>query len=160
MQKESPGVVIQYLDGSFPSFNYFPLWPHLSHGDGKKLDIAFHYLDAHTKKPVQDGPSFSGYGIGEDPRPGEINWPLKCGTEGYWQYNIISAIIPQGSRKNFIFDSTTTALLINSFAASQTIDKLFLEPHLKIRLKTGSPKIRFHGCQAVRHDDHLHIQMK
>ncbi|QEC45245.1 hypothetical protein [Pseudobacter ginsenosidimutans] len=160
MQKESPGVVIQYLDGAFPLINHFPLWPHRSHGDGKKLDIAFHYLDVKTKKPVVDAPSFLGYGISEKPRPGESDFPLICGTDGHWQYNILDEIIPQGNHKNFIFDSTRTALLVNKFAASKTIDRILIEPHLKTRLGITSKKIRFHGCRAIRHDDHIHVQMK
>ncbi len=34
------------------------------------------------------------------------------------------------------------------------------KPHLKTRLKLSSAKIRFHGCQAVRHDDHIHVQLR
>ena len=30
----------------------------------------------------------------------------------------------------------------------------------KTRLLLTSDKIRFHGCQAVRHDDHIHVQLK
>ncbi|MFT5619364.1 MAG: hypothetical protein ACI85I_002607, partial [Arenicella sp.] len=38
--------------------------------------------------------------------------------------------------------------------------KVFIEPHLKTRLGLENySKIRFHGCQAVRHDDHIHVQL-
>ena len=37
-------------------------------------------------------------------------------------------------------------------------DNIFIEPHLKNRLKIGNNRIRFHGCKAVRHDDHIHFQ--
>jgi hypothetical protein len=37
---------------------------------------------------------------------------------------------------------------------------MIVQPHLKSRLKLKSTKIRFHGCKAVRHDDHIHIQLK
>ena len=36
---------------------------------------------------------------------------------------------------------------------------LLLEPHLKTRLKLEKyDKIRFQGCRAARHDDHIHVQ--
>ncbi|MFT5724647.1 MAG: hypothetical protein ACI9JN_001766, partial [Bacteroidia bacterium] len=34
---------LNYLDANFPLFDGFPLIPHLSHNDGKKLDISFRY---------------------------------------------------------------------------------------------------------------------
>jgi hypothetical protein len=43
MDRAYPGTVTLYLDGNFPFLNGFPLLPHLSHGDGRKLDIAFYY---------------------------------------------------------------------------------------------------------------------
>ena len=36
----------------------------------------------------------------------------------------------------------------------------WLEPHLKNRLGITHSKLRFQGCQAVRHDDHIDVQMK
>jgi hypothetical protein len=41
MQARYPGSVVNYLDGNFPFFDKFPLFPHLSHNDGKKLDLSF-----------------------------------------------------------------------------------------------------------------------
>ena len=58
------------------------------------------------------------------------------------------------------FDEERTKALVLLFAANQSIGKIFIEPHLKQRLHLTSNKIRFHGCRAVRHDDHLHVQLK
>ncbi len=41
MNNKYPGTVVNYLDANFPFINKFPLPPHLSHNDGKKLDVAF-----------------------------------------------------------------------------------------------------------------------
>ena len=43
---------------------------------------------------------------------------------------------------------------------NKAIKKIFIEPHLKTRwgLKNYQ-KIRYHGCHAVRHDDHIHVQL-
>jgi len=40
---QHPGSVTQYLDAGFPFADGFPLLPHLSHDDGRKLDFAFYY---------------------------------------------------------------------------------------------------------------------
>ncbi|NNE79114.1 MAG: hypothetical protein HKN18_02480 [Silicimonas sp.] len=37
--------------------------------------------------------------------------------------------------------------------------KIFLEPHLADRLGVAGDKVRFQGCRAARHDDHIHIQL-
>lgn len=60
-----------------------------------------------------------------------------------------------------VSDLVCTGLgLVAAFARRRAIGKLFLEPHLKSRWRLGAyDKIRFHGCKAVRHDDHLHIQL-
>lgn len=160
MHKKYPGTVVNYLDANFPLFNKFPLLPHLSHNDGKKLDISFCYRDATTGRASNNCPSFLGYGICEEPRKTEINTATECEKKGYWQYNVLTKITPQGNKKNYIFDSNKTSDLIYLISKEHNMDKIFIEPHLKYRLKLTSNKIVFHGCQAVRHDDHIHLQIK
>jgi hypothetical protein len=159
MSNKFPGTVVNYLDGSFPFGSHFPLLPHLSHHDGKKLDIAFCYVDSGTGKQTNEAPSIIGYGICEEPGAGEVNTAAECERKGYWQYSVLMNIVPQGSKEDFIFDVLRTTALIKLFAARPVIGKLFIEPHLKERLGLTNPKIRFQGCQAVRHDDHLHVQV-
>jgi hypothetical protein len=144
---------------AFRFFNGFPLFPHLSHNDGKKLDISFCYIESKTGERTNKGPSFIGYGICEDALPGEKNSTVFCESNGYWQYGLLRKITPQGNKSNFLFDSTRTKALVSLFAAQKSISKIFIEPHLKTRLGLTTEKIRFHGCQAVRHDDHLHVQL-
>lgn len=160
MNEKFPGTITNYLDANFPFMDHFPLIPHLSHHDGKKLDLSFCYRDARTGEATNDGPSFIGYGICEEPRPNEKNTADFCADKGHWQYSFLTQVIPQDKKQDFTFDSDKTKELVNLFAAQPTIGKIFIEPHLKIRLNLTSEKIRFHGCQAVRHDDHIHIQLK
>lgn len=160
MSNKFPGTVINYLDANFPFINNFPLVPHLSHNDGKKLDVAFCYIDNKTGKETNDVPSIIGYGISEEPRPGEVNTASLCKKKGKWQYSFMMKIMPQGNKLGYTFDSTRTKELVTLFASQPAIGKIFFEPHLKTRLKLTSGKIRFHGCQAVRHDDHIHVQIK
>ena len=159
MNRKYPGTVINYLDANFPFINDFPLVPHLSHNDGKKLDIAFCYIENKTGMPTNDVPSFIGYGICEEPRAKEVNTANFCASRGSWQYSFMKKIIPQGNKSNFTFDSSRTRELVNLFASKPEIGKIFIEPHLKTRMKLANNKIRFHGCQAVRHDDHIHVQL-
>lgn len=160
MNDRFPGTTLNYLDANFPFINKFPLFPHLSHNDGKKLDFSFCYLDKKTQQETNQCPSFLGYGICEEPLPGEKNTSAFCSEKGYWQYSLLRKIVPQGNKKNFTFDSTKTKELVNLFAMQKSIGKIFIEPHLKTRLNLTTDKIRFHGCHAVRHDDHIHVQLK
>lgn len=157
--KEFPGTAVNYLDGNFPFVNGFPLFPHLSHNDGKKLDFSFSYVDHATQMVTNSVPSLIGYGICEGPRKNEENSPGKCAQQGYWQYNFLQTIVPQGSKAKFDFDEIRTKRLVELFANERTIAKVFIEPHLKTRLGVVASKIVFHGCHAVRHDDHFHVQI-
>jgi len=38
--REYPGSRVAYLDGSFPFLDWLPILPHLTHDDGRKLDLA------------------------------------------------------------------------------------------------------------------------
>lgn len=64
-----PGTLVTYLDAGFPFLEGFTLLPHLSHRDGRKLDLAFFYEDASGYLPGQT-PSPLGYWGFEQPRPG------------------------------------------------------------------------------------------
>ena len=160
MNEKYPGTCINYLDANFPLFDYFPLFPHLSHDDGKKLDLSFCYRKSKTNQSTNQCPSFIGYGICEEPLPNEEDMPCSCSKQGFWQYSLMSKIIPQGNKKKFTFDESKTRSLIGLFVDKPSIEKIFIEPHLKTRLRLSSNKVRFHGCQAVRHDDHIHVQIK
>lgn len=160
IQERYPGANVNFLDANFPFIDGFPLLPHLSHNDGKKLDLSFQYNERQTNQIVNDVPSFIGYGICEEPAAGEVNTPADCKQRGYWQYSLLREIVSQSDRNEFLFDAGRTAELANGFAAHAEIGKIFIEPHLKTRLGLTSNKFRFHGCQAVRHDDHIHVQLR
>jgi len=147
-----------YLDASFPFFDDFPLLPHRSHDDGRKLDVSFAYRSMKSNTVRYDSPSWLGYGYVEGPNNGEENWSERCTEEGEWQYDILSKVTRQD--RPYSVDVAVTKDMIRLFLRDPNVNKLFLEPHLTRRwgfLK--EPKITFHGCHAVRHDDHLHIQL-
>lgn len=160
MNRKFEGTSVNYLDANFPFFDGFPLIPHLSHNDGLKIDLAFYYIERSTGRRVNSSPSFTGYGIFERPKEGEINYPKKCKEKGYWQYDAISYITPDWNKDKYKVDVERTRELVMLLAENSQTSKLFIEPHLKERWNLSTyEKIRFHGCYAVRHDDHIHTQI-
>lgn len=159
LAKASPGAVITYLDCGFPFFDGFRLFPHLSHNDGRKIDISFFYLDAATLKPTNERPSWLGYGVCEEPRSGEEDRPSYCKEQGFWQYNFMRRfIIPQGEKVHFLLDERRTKELMRLFLADNRVQLLLIEPHLEKRLGfTNTQKVRTPPCASVRHDDHIHV---
>lgn len=160
ISKKHPNTIISYLDANFPFYNGFPLLPHLSHNDGKKLDIAFLYKNKSGKEVNNTAPSFMGYGVYEEPKKNEYNMPKNCKDKGFWQYDILQKFVPQWNKNKIIFDEDRTKDLIKLLVKEPTTSKIFIEPHLKTRMNLQNSKVRFHGCRAVRHDDHIHLQIK
>jgi hypothetical protein len=150
-------LILNYLDANFPFLDGFPLIPHLSHNDGKKLDLAFRYYSKDKHLPMNQTVSLLGYGVYVRPSPGEIDQTTIC-KQSRWQYDITKYMgIP--IHDNMIYDGGETKRLMTLLAEAD-IKKIFIEPHLKNRMGINSDKIRFHGCHAVRHDDHIHVQVR
>ncbi|CAH1000962.1 hypothetical protein LEM8419_01972 [Neolewinella maritima] len=81
-----PNGHINYLDANFPFYDGFPLLPHLSHNDGRKVDLSLAYETA-SGVPSRDIKSTSGYGVYEGPAPGELDQIERCVRQGYAQYS-------------------------------------------------------------------------
>jgi hypothetical protein len=158
-ERKNPGVKLVYLDANFPFFDGFPLLPHLSHDDGKKIDLCFLYENVEGNITNRK-PSVSGYGIYEEPRINEFNQINICKRRGFWQYDFPKYLTFGHINNDVQFSNKANKELINLFLKYQQVSKIFIEPHLKERLQMNNSKIRFHGCQAVRHDDHIHIQLR
>ncbi len=160
MQEKFPESKIQYLDACFPFIDGFPLLPHWSHSDGRKIDLAYYYMDAQTNKQGTEAPSFIGYGVYEEPRADEPNTPEQCEKKGSWWYSAVCWIVPQWHKDKYKVNKAQTRRLIKFLNDDSLTDKLFIEPHLKYRWNLVKfEKVRFHGCHAVRHDDHIHTQV-
>jgi len=148
-------IQITYLDANFPFFKGFPLLPHRSHNDGKKIDISFMYKDIKGQS-TNKKPSYSGYGAYVK----TANHSVKnCIKRGYWQYDFPKHLTFRID-KSIQFNKTATRAIIKEFLTHTLTEKIFIEPYLKKDLHLTSSKIRFHGCKAVRHDDHIHLQIK
>lgn len=156
---DGTGIEIRYLDANFPFINKFPLLPHLSHNDGEKLDLSLVYKSKNGKISTKQK-SVSGYGFFEGPKGNEYNQINVCFRKGFFQYDYQKYMTFGKVNKSLIFSEKGTKKLIKSLLKNKSLGKLFIEPHLKHRLNLTNPKIRYHGCRAVRHDDHIHIQLK
>ena len=158
-EKRNSGIKMIYLDANFPFIDKFPLLPHLSHNDGKKIDVSLIYENPNGTL-TNKKPSVSGYGAYESPFEKEYDQISVCKDKGNWQYDF-SKYLTLGIINNDIkFSKKGTRDLSNLIVKQNEVGKLFIEPHLKYRLNLNSGKVRFHGCQAVRHDDHIHFQLK
>lgn len=158
---EFPGTTTLALDGGFPFLDGFPLLPHLSHGNGRALDITYYYEDAEgrfrngvTRSPI-------GYFAFEQPAAGS---ELPCsaqhsGLSLQWDLQWLQPLFPDYRLEP---ERTGTALrwLATTGVTRFGVRSVFIEPHLKQALGMRSSHIRFQGCRAARHDDHLHIQRR
>lgn len=153
------GIEIRYLDASFPFFDGFPLLPHLSHKDGKKLDLSLIYQDEKGKW-TNLKKSVSGYGAFEEPDTNEYNQTENCKSRGYFQYDYPKYLTFGKINSNLKYSNTGTKILLKTLLSELGIGKIFIEPHLSQRLNIQDGRIAFHGCGAVRHDDHIHIQLR
>ncbi len=152
MRDRYPGEVLRFMDAS-GSTGHKPFKPHLSHGDGRQIDLALYYSDI-AGRPLADFPdtrAYGGYWPAEPPRVGE---EIACpqGREG-----LAEKPDPPADRP-WRLDEARTRLLIETLVADPRVRRVLLEPHLERRLGLwGHPKVRFAGCQAARHDDHVHV---
>lgn len=153
------GIKVHYLDANFPFLNKFPLFPHLSHNDGKKLDISFIY-ENEIGKIENEEKSLSGYGVFEAPRTNEYDQIDNCISKGFFQYDLTKYLSFGSTNENLLFSVKGTKALLLSLLKNEEVEKIFIEPHLKLRLKLIDTRIRYQGCRAVRHDDHIHLQIK
>jgi hypothetical protein len=156
---KNSNIEVHYLDANFPFINRFPLLPHLSHNDGKKIDLSLIYENQNGEISNKQK-SNSGYGVFAKPRKNEINQIDKCINSGYFQYDYPKYLTLGEINKNLKFSEIGTKKLIENLLKQKNLGKLFIEPHLKNRLRLSDNRIRYHGCRAVRHDDHIHIQLK
>jgi len=153
---DNPNLKVSYLDANFPFIDGFPLLPHLSHKDGRKVDLCLFYTKDNLEGMYK--PSNSGYGKYIEPSASEFNQTEACKSKGYWQYDY-TKYLSLGGRDDLEFDNANTRQLVQRIVTDPLTQKLLIEPHLKHRMKLTHQKIRFHGCHAVRHDDHIHYQI-
>jgi hypothetical protein len=160
LSRDDPGLVVATLDAGFPAIDGFPLPPHLSHDDGRRIDLAYFYTDKMGDRLTLAAPSFLGYwGFEEPPTPADAACTDKTRRLTFrWDMNWFQAFI----RKDRRLDQERTAAMLRWLVEKgpeHGVAKILLEPHMVKRLGVASPLIRFQGCRAARHDDHIHVEV-
>ncbi len=159
MARAAPGTVTAYLDAGFPFLDGFLMLPHLSHRHGSDVDLAFFYLQGDAATPSPAGGSWSiGYWAYVPPRTGD---PQPCAARTIdlrWDLDWL-----QPAFSGLRLDERRTAAMLrwlSDNAGRYGIRKVLLEPHLQRRMATDARLVRFQGCRAARHDDHLHVRTR
>jgi len=150
MERRFPGSTTLVLDGNFPFFDGFPLLPHLSHDDGDKVDIAFFYRDGEGYLPGATRSPIGYFAFEQGPTDCTPKWPTLR-----WDLDFIQPFWPE-----FELDEARNATVLRILATDIRVGKVFVEPHLVQKFGVANAKIRFQGCRAARHDDHIHFQLR
>ncbi len=140
------------LDGSFP-FGLFPMIPHLSHQNGRQIDLAFYYAQKgstrfETRSPI----GYFAFEYPDTERCPETSrtrrWDLR------WLQPYLRDMPLDEERMRFMLS------WLSQHKEEYGIKKVFLEPHLAQKYGNGDDVFRFQGCEAARHDDHIHIEIQ
>jgi hypothetical protein len=149
MDQQFPGTVTLALDGNFPFFDGFPLLPHLSHKDGEKLDLALWYEKDGLYQPGQTRSPLGYFAFEDGPTDCPQNW-LTLRWDMAWL---------QGLWPDLPLNRERTIAALRWLIQDGRVQKIFVEPHLRQSLGLSHDKLRFQGCRAARHDDHIHLQL-
>ena len=122
----------------------------MSHDDGEKADLAFYYRDRAGYLPGVTR-SLIGYFAFEE---GPTNCPVDTGLTLRWDMGWLQGLWP-----DYTLDPPRMRFALRWLGDEQRLGKIFIEPHLARRFDVSGPRIRFQGCRAARHDDHIHIQL-
>lgn len=157
MGERYPGFIVYYLDAGFAVGLDIPMAPHAQHRTGRHVDLSYAYIknDASGTESVRP-PSPFGYWKYEQPRVGE---PTPCRekvTPLRWDFPSL-----QEQYADWRMDAPRTRDMISWLLTdmSTPVRRIFLEPHLIKRLGLTDSRVRFQGCGAARHDDHLHLEI-
>jgi hypothetical protein len=146
--RDHPGAVVLFMDASWPKGTR-PMPPHFSHGDGREVDLAL-FFATPTGKPLTAPPTLNGYGAFEP--PSHEAGRVCVGVAGPHHEPDPSA------SRSWRLDEARTSDLVRRLIADPHVRRVFIEPHLKTRLGLArEDKVRFAGCKAARHDDHIHV---
>jgi hypothetical protein len=149
MDRQFPNTKTLVLDANFPFLQGFPLLPHLSHDDGDKVDLAFFYRDENGYLPGATRSPIGYFAFEQGPSDCKTDWPTLR-----WNFGFL-----QPFWQTYALDKPRNKAVLQILSNDARVGKIFVEPHLAQSLNVSHPKIRFQGCRAARHDDHIHFQL-
>ena len=134
------GYELRTLDAGFPI--PMPMVPHLTHAAGRAVDIAL---------PLDGMRAPFGYFAFVQPQEGDTQ---PCdGQIGRLRWDL-----PGLQPATVTLDEGALRAQLTAILDRPRLEVL-IEPHLEARLGFDSPRLRFQGCHAARHDDHIHIRL-
>lgn len=149
LDRQYPGTETLVLDANFPFLEGFPLLPHLSHNDGEKADLAFFYRNETGYQPRATRSPIGYFAFEPGPTDCTPRWPTLR-----WDFDTIQPLW-----RDLKLDEARMAAVLRILSNDARVGKTFIEPHLVEALRVAHPRIRFQGCRAARHDDHIHFQL-
>jgi len=155
LSQRFPASRLGVIEGGFPFVDGFPLVPHLSHRDGRKVDLSFFYVDENGDPRPDGSPSALGYFIYQQPKSTESQPCRDRFSPLRWDFDWLQTLAPK-----WHMDVERTQWMVRWLKNRPEVVRLFLEPHLADRLAESGGKLRFQGCRAARHDDHLHVETR
>ncbi|MBY6151712.1 hypothetical protein KUV47_00685 [Vannielia litorea] len=147
MARAHAATITLMLDAGFPATG-LPLLPHLSHDDGEKADLAFWYRNAQGYAPARTRSPLGYFAFEDGPPSCTPSFPTLR-----WNLSLLQPLW-----RDMALDSPRLTTALALLEADPRVGKVFVEPHLAARHGAG-PKVRFQGCRAARHDDHIHLQL-
>ncbi|MCK0168095.1 penicillin-insensitive murein endopeptidase [Jannaschia sp. S6380] len=150
MDRRFPGTVTLVLDANFPFLDGFPPLPHLSHDDGEKVDLAFFYADGTGYRPGATRSPIGYFAFEQGPTECSGDWPTLR-----WDLDML-----QPFWRDYRSDDARNRAILRILSEDARVGRIFVEPHLVRALDLSLPDIRFQGCRAARHDDHIHLQLR
>lgn len=149
LDRRYPGTETLVLDANFPFLNGFPLLPHLSHDDGDKVDLALYYRDETGYLPGATRSPIGYFAFEPGATDCEPRWPTLR-----WDFDLLQPLW-----RDYELDEERTTAVLRILSSDERVGKTLVEPHLVQSLGVAHPRIRFQGCRAARHDDHIHLQL-
>jgi len=149
--------VVGYLDAGFPFFEHFPLLPHITHRTGRDLDLAYFYTDEEGRYLPGKARSPIGYWGFVQPLAGarQSCADAQKGLSLRWNMTWLQPLL-----KPYRLDEARTGELLRWLVqegGEHGVKGVIIEPHVSEQLGVHSQLIRFQGCRAARHDDHIHV---
>ncbi|MCP5368869.1 MAG: hypothetical protein H6906_15275 [Hyphomicrobiales bacterium] len=150
LARQFPGTRVAFLDGAFPFLDAFPILPHLTHNDGRKLDLALFY-----EGRAAGGAWPLGYLAFA---PGAAVAGEACPEAGWRRWD---AAWLQPLFADAVLDQARTAALVRALARHPDVGRVFFDGRLTWALGLdGEARIGRAGCHAARHDDHVHFRLR
>lgn len=152
-----PEARVVYMDGGYALSRFIPMWPHKAHNSGASLDLAYIYEDPETNDILTSSPSWTGYGVYAYSKLS--NTQKKC-IEKNSSYSFTSIMGITFFKGAYEVNEKLSQELIRMFHKKKKIDKILVEENLIRTLGLRKfRKVKYAGCESVRHDDHFHIEL-